>query len=113
MKLGTETGSLVNHIYARSPGTPVVGEGATVIMWSDRRPGTVVAISASGKTVIVREDSYRRVDGNGVSESQEYEISPDPKGYVYTFRATKRGWRSKEGFGVTFGHRNAYYDYNF
>lgn len=43
MKLGRETGSLINHLLSHSKEpAPAVGMGATILGWSDRHPATVV-----------------------------------------------------------------------
>lgn len=105
------TGSLVNTLMA-STGTPKVGDGATVLMWTDREPATVIAVSPSGKTVTVQMDRYRRTDANGMSEVQSYAYERNPAGEVLTFRLGKRGWRGRGG-GVAFGHREKYHDYSF
>lgn len=112
LKAGTETGSLVNHVLSGSGTAPKVGDGATILMWTDRHAGTVVKVSPSGKTVTVREDTATRIDSNGMSESQVYEYKPNALGKEWKFRLTKRGWRSGST-GVLFGTRQAYHDYSF
>ena len=113
MNLGTETGSLVNHLMSIGSPIPEVGMAATILSWSDRDAGTVIEVSKSGKTVKVQADKATRIDKNGVSEDQEYEYERDPKGIVETFRLTKRGWNSKSGRRVAFGYRRKFYDYCF
>jgi hypothetical protein len=67
----------------------------------------------------VREDSYKRIDKNGMSESQEYEYSPNPEGATYTFTKRKNGrWVQKgcamgKGTKVSVGVRRAWYDFSF
>ena len=116
MKLGTETGSLINHLASRAASPrPEVGMPATILLWTDRSPATVIWVSASGKTIKVQEDAYRRTDTRGYyTEEQDYEYSPDPAGRVETVRLTKRGWRVKGGgSGVMLGHRERYEDPSF
>jgi hypothetical protein len=45
MHLGTQTGSLTNHLYSRIklPSEVKVGDGATLLGWTDRYAGTVKA----------------------------------------------------------------------
>lgn len=129
MKLGTQTGSLVNHMMASTDskleikaGTPV-----TILSWSDRKPGTVFRTFMVGNTEIieVREDDYKRIDNNGMSEQQEYEYKINVNGSKHFYRASKKGgyegcYQSKEtgrwvkgsGF-ASFGHREAYFDFSF
>jgi hypothetical protein len=106
-------GSWNNLLMAKStPRTPVVGDGATEIGWTDRNPYTVIAVSESGKTVTVQEDDYVRVDDNGMSESQRYLFSPNSHGRTYTLRLTRRGW-SYKGTVFILGIRQKYHDFSF
>jgi hypothetical protein len=89
---------------------PVVGMGATILAWTDRYAGTVVAVTP--KSFTVREDTATRTDANGMSEVQSYDYTPNPNGRTWTFRMTKRGWSAK-GTGVALGFRRAYHDYSF
>ncbi len=111
MRLGTETGSLINHIESRfAQPTPEVGMGATILGWTDRYPATIVKVTPC--QVHVQEDFAVRTDSNGMSESQEYEYSPNPKAHVEIFRKTKRGWRSGSRC-LSIGRREKYYDFSF
>lgn len=113
MKLGKETGSLVNHVMTSSMhAEPKVGDGATLCGWSDRYAGTIIAVSET--EIQVREDRAIRTDNNGLSECQSYRYEPNPKGAVHVFRRNKKGeWKSKIGFGLMVGGRNAYHDFSF
>lgn len=111
MKLGSETGSLINHVMTHcGQAEPKVGDGATICMWSDRHAATIIKVTPY--TVTVQEDKAIRTDTNGMSESQTYRYEPDPHGATYTFRKTKNGWKCK-GVGLTIGVRRHYYDYSF
>ena len=112
MRLGTETGSLVNHIYAgiENP-EPAVGMGATILMWTDRRAATIVKVTPC--QVHIQEDKATRADSNGMSESQNYDYTPDPQAPVVILRKVKGGWREKGGSRLSIGHRRAYHDYSF
>ena len=114
MKLGTETGSLINHLMAgENAPMPVVGGPATVLSWSDRKPGTVIGW-----------DDYTRTDSNGMSEDQDYEYTRNPNNPICCFRRDANGWvaiyrneltgRWKKTSGsVYFGKRERYYDFSF
>ncbi len=90
MKLGSQTGSLVNHIYSRTAGVePEVGMGATICMWSDREAATIVEV---GKNYLVTQvDEAVRVDNNGISESQTYVFTPNPNSYKQYWKKNKDG----------------------
>jgi hypothetical protein len=126
MKLGTQTGSLVNHIYSRTsnPEDIVVGMGATICLWSDRHAVTIVEI---GKGYLVTQaDTVTRIDKNGMSESQEYEYTPNPNGSLEYWKLDKNGkyrqaHKNQNGrlvfnnhsshLGI--GYREEYYDFSF
>ena len=88
--MGT-TNSLVNNLMMDSrQREPSVGDGATVLMWTDRYAATIVTVerfktgrrAGEVKAVEVREDHAKRTDRNGQSESQTYEYSPNPSATV-------------------------------
>ena len=130
LKLGSGTGSLVNHMYSRMTKNhpePKVGDGATILHWSDRSPATVIEVTATkqGWVVAVQGDHAKRIDSNGMSEMQEYEYTPNPNGGISYFRLEEKGWRSvrpgkragswKLGGdgGLLIGKREKYYDFSF
>ena len=112
MKLGTETDSVINHIYANSIAVwPQIGMGCTELCWTDRHAGTIVRVTRT--QIHVQRDIATRVDGNGMSESQEYSYAPDKGATVCIFRWTKRGYRNSKGNGLLVGVRKEYHDYSF
>ena len=105
----------------------VVGNGVTISCGSDRYPGTIVEVETINNRlyVTIQEDFHKRVDSNGMSESQEYEYSPNPDAIHKTFRMNKyerwepvfkneeTGRWKKGGYGYLFvGEREYYYDYS-
>lgn len=131
MKLGKDTGSVNNWIMGngvKGQPTPEVGMGATVLHWTDRSPATIVGVfKERGAVVIeVQGDRYKRIDGNGMSECQDYEYTRDPEGPRSLYRQGKRGhWeqvkRNPEtgrlvktgGAGLRIGDREKYHDFSF
>lgn len=112
MRLGSETGSLMNHVYTTSlQQSPEIGMGATMCAWTDRHAATIVKVTPC--QVHVQQDIAKRVDENGMSECQRYEYQPNPQAPVIVFRKTKRGWRSACGYGLIIGVRREYYDFSF
>lgn len=91
---------------------PVVGQGATRLMYSDRHACTVIDISESGKTVTVQDDTATRIDSNGQSDAQEYSYTQNPQGEITKFRFTKKGWTAC-GQSLLLGERDEYYDFSF
>lgn len=131
LKIGTQTGSLINHLHSRAViGQPdvVVGMGATILHWSDRSPATIFRVFKIGKLTYIetRDDRYTRIDANGMSESQEYEYKTDINGARRYFRKTESGmwegvrkneetgrWIKTKSSGVRVGERERYYDFSF
>jgi hypothetical protein len=130
LRLGTQTGSLINNIMSRSvigEPTPEIGMGATMLSWTDRNPATIVSVFNKGKTLYigVKEDHAKRTDSNGFSESQSYEFSFDHQAMIQYYRKTAKGtWESAwinpetgrfvKGCGsVTIGQRGKYWDPSF
>jgi len=129
MKLGTQTGSMTNHLLSRAvvgQPEPVEGMGATVLCYSDRHAATITHVSRAHKTTVVyvRQDKATRTDKNGMSESQSWAFEPNPQGALYTFRQSKNGqWEEVrvnektgrfnkiEGNGLRIGERAEYYDF--
>lgn len=122
-----QTGSLINHLYARTDSEPpYVGMPATLLMWTDRSPATVVDVNMKKRCVVVQEDDYKRTDSNGYCESQEYEYTRNPQATCHIFRKNKKGqWVlhrlnletnrlvQSPGYGLLLGQREKYYDPSF
>lgn len=132
LKLGSGTGSMVNHIYSRATKgqpEPRVGMGATILSWSDRHPATIVAVETDkqGRYIItIQEDDYVRTDENGFSETQEYAYAPNPNAHKQLWRFEEgHGWRSVmrnakgrivltgNSGGLRIGEREKYHDFSF
>ena len=127
MNAGTQTGSLVNHLYSRmtvGAPEPTVGMGVTMLSWTDRDAGTIVEVNDKKRYIAVTEDSKVRIDNNGISESQEYEYTAVMDGYRNYYRKDRKGqWRrcyfNNNGRlvfgtgGLIIGRRESYYDFSF
>lgn len=94
-----------------------VGQGVTHHIGSDRYPYTVAEV-ISPKRVEIQADDYKRIDSNGISESQIYEYMPNPSAcrIVVTLRKNGR-WHqvgeSMNSSSYSFGGRSAYQDPSF
>lgn len=114
------TNSLVNMIQGNAKQrVPEVGMGCTFLHWTDRSAGTIVAVSASGKSIEVQADKATRTDSNGMSECQtyEYERQPDAPRVTYTQRKdgawVRQGDPLKGGARLAIGYRDTYHDFSF
>lgn len=133
LRLGTQTGSVFNHIDSRSvrgEPEPFVGMGATILHWTDRSAATVVKIEVIRKVTYIttQDDNAVRKDKNGMSESQDYDYTPDLNGHLRVFKKhpktgfwkfcvlnsdTGRYVQQTHGSGLKLGVRDEYYDYSF
>lgn len=119
MKLGTKTGSLINHLMSGPARTiPTVGMGATILHWTDRTACTIIAVNAKGTRIMVQQDKAIRVDNYGMSDSQDYRYEADRDGCSFEFSLRDNGrWvrvgDSKGGSTLSIGHRDQYHDYSF
>lgn len=129
MKLGTQTGSLFNHLFANNTVTEIVpGEtGATLLGWTDRHAATVVEVFKKGKFdyIVVQADIATRVDNLGMTDCQSYEYTRNPEGYKTTFRVTEKGFvkvyqdvdtgrfKKISAGGLMIGAREEYFDFSF
>lgn len=136
MRIGTETASLVNHLYSRATTgqpIPVVGMGVTILSWTDRHAGTIHKVTEFGGSKVwqyeieVSEDDAKRTDNNGMSECQEYEYTPRPDGYRSIFRFSRKSgewvsgrinaetgkFKMVRGNGLIIGKRETYHDFSF
>ena len=105
--------------------TPQPGDGATVCHHSDRTAGTVIRVSASGKTIWIQEDlatlddwKPEMVPGGFAAHcvnnsSQRYTYHPNPDGHVHRASLRKDGrYRTTNRERVIPG-RHQFHDYNF
>lgn len=136
MKLGTQTGSVINHLHAR--GTigqpdPVAGMGATILLWTDRHAATIFRVfKHKGHTAVeVRDDESKVVQGSSHDGSAQYEYRTTPRGRKQYFVFKDGAWREATntsedaahpklklapkggGHGLRIGSRDTYYDPSF
>lgn len=111
-------GNLANRIAETAkPQEPTVGMGATILLYSDRTACTIIRVEK--KFIRVQEDTSKRVDNNGMSESQDYEYSPNPTGQIKEYSKRKNGAYVKvgepmhNGTVLRIGVRDSYYDFGF
>lgn len=108
-------GSLQNRLMENvKPVTPVVGMGATILMYSDRHAATVTKVF-SPTTIVIQQDTATRTDKNGMSENQEYTYTPntDAEEVFVTLRKDGRWKVKKSQTVIKIGTRDSYHDYSF
>lgn len=111
-------GSLHNVLASNASETtapaPAVGDGATILGWTDRRAATVIEVK-SPTCIVLRED---KVEWGEWGATKPLSVEPDPNGRVETARKNKDGKWRLSGYGasrpvVLVGVRSPYYDWNF
>jgi len=128
MKLGSKTGSVVNHLRSRQTigqPEPVVGMGATILLWSDRHAATVTYVFIERKLtcVQVRQDDAKVISGSTHDGSAVYEYTSNKAGSPSIFRREASGewvevrpnwvtgrWNKVKGHGLHIGEREEYRD---
>lgn len=131
MKLGSETGSVINHLFSRAvvgQPEPEVGMAATRLGWSDRYAATIVEVFQHGKHtfVAVQHDIAKVVAGSTQDGSAKYEYSRNPSAHKHIYRRENDGvwtpvfkdedtkrWRKTCGAGLRIGEREEYRDPHF
>lgn len=133
MRAGTDTGSLMNHLYSRmtkNQPKAEVGMGATILGWTDRYAATIIAVEgdglSAGTIITVQGDHATVVSGSCMDGSAKYEYAPNPNGGKYHYRLSKAGswdsvrrneetgrWNKTGSKGVRIGDRQEYRDPHF
>lgn len=92
-----------------------IGTPATGWFWTDRYPFEVIKMSASGKTITIREMDATPDKENGYDyfSNQVHTFTSNENNPTYTVRATNHGWKTPEGMKVHFGYARKYDDPHF
>ena len=127
MKLGTQTGSLMNHIMSNTVTSEIaVGTPATFLSWTDRHPGTVINVFEKGAytylevrhdKVVYHEDrsgNFDIVDGEDQFFSTFRFKTDNTSGFEKVSKNPETGRYNKLNVGgLTVGTREYYYDPSF
>ena len=85
-------GGFINQMMGNNSSIPVVGEGATILMYSDREAYQVIEVSDDGLSCVIQAMNTKFV---GESYGDErYEYSDNPEGYTMNieWNAKKSCW---------------------
>ena len=114
-------GSVTNRLAENMIGRPEpdIGMGATLYMWSDRLPYTIVKVvrfktgDRAGQVshVHAQKDHATRTDSRVMSEDQTWDFTPNPNGHIEVFRVNKAGQLKGNGGTLGVGHREKYHDF--
>jgi len=135
LKLGSATGSIVNHLHSRGvigEPTPEVGMGATLLAWTDRYAATIHAVKELTSKlwsleIEVSRDDAKVVAGSCLDGSAEYEFTSRPGATRTTYRKDRKTgfwhevalnletgkYRKTGGNGIRIGAREEYRDPSF
>ena len=72
LRIGKDVGSVMSWVMSGSSKAPIVGCGATELLWSDRHAYEVVDVSEDFKKVLIRRYKVKRADSNGMCDCQSY-----------------------------------------
>ena len=86
-------GSFINYLMGNNSTTPVVGEGATILSYSDRHPAEVLEVSADGKKCVIRDMSHKAKPNSGGMGHQDWEITPNHDAPKKTLVYRQGAWR--------------------
>ena len=122
--LNKPTCNLFSNIMANSKQiVPVVGMGATELWAKDRHAGTIVEVTykkdGSVKGFIWQQDNAKRTDNKGMSDSQDYDYTPNTSGPTKEVVLRKNGRYVRKGEGMNtglsymIGERCEFYDFSF
>ena len=134
MNIGTQTNSLVNHLYSRmtvGAPAPVVGMAATTLSWTDRHAATVTKVTELTSKVWsyeieVVEDKALVIAGSTHDGSATFAFVPNPEGYADLYRMNRKTGAWVRGYinsntgrfqkatgGLILGKRDHYVDPSF
>jgi len=134
MKLGTQTNSVVNHLYSHATvgaPKPMVGMAATTLSWTDRHAATVTEVTElCGKRwlyeIRVVEDKALVIAGSTHDGSATFAFVPNLMGYADIYRMDRKTGAWVHGYinqdtgkfkkgqgGLILGKRDHYVDPSF
>ena len=83
-------GGFSNQVMGNNKTEPIVGEGATILMYSDREAYFVTEVSECGNRCTIQKANCKYT-GSGYGD-ETYDISPDPEGHPSNLE-----WNEKQG----------------
>jgi len=84
-------GGFFNQLMGNNKSVPVVGEGATYLMYSDRHAYEVISVDEENQSCVIERYDPERTDNLGMSDSQGYKYEK------LTGSRLTLVWRKKQG----------------
>jgi hypothetical protein len=85
-------GGFFNQLMGNNSTTPKVGEGATILMYSDRGAYEVIEVSADGDSCVIRAMNCKFVGSAYGDEQYEYESNPNGCTMTIVWNSRKGCW---------------------
>jgi len=92
VKLGSQTGSLFNHLYSRNATIPKVGKGATISRWTDRDAFEVIAWDPDSRVAELKKYINLKYGPEGYPRPDSY-IQLSEHSFKLYYR--RNAWRSR------------------
>jgi hypothetical protein len=90
-KIGV-SGGFINQMMGNNSTTPVVGEGATILMYSDRDAYEVIEVSNDGNSCVIREMDTTFVGSGYGDERYTYKSNPENHTKNLEWNSKKQKW---------------------
>lgn len=92
-KIGV-AGGFINQLMGNNCSEPVVGEGATILHYSDRSAYEVIEVSNDGMSCVIRQMDAKFVGSAYGDERYEYSSNPDNGTMTLEWNQKKKAWGS-------------------
>lgn len=103
-------GGFINQMMGNNSTTPVVGEGATILMYSDRSAYEVIEVSKDGSSCVIRKMDTKNIGTSYGDERYTYKSNPNNHTMDLEWSNKKQCWGSV-GYSVQIikALKNKYY----
>ena len=85
-------GGFINQMMGNNSTEPKVGEGATILHYSDRTPYEVISVSEDGLSCVIRELKATHIGESYGDERYTYESNPNGRVYNLEWNKKKNKW---------------------
>lgn len=87
-------GGFMNQMMGNNSSIPVVGEGATILMYSDRSAYEVIEVSDNGNSCVIRAMETKNIGVCYGDERYEYKSNPNGETQTLEWDSKKQCWGS-------------------
>jgi len=90
-KIGV-AGGFINQMMGNNSTTPVVGQGATILMYSDREAYEVISVSDDGNSCVIRKMDTTFIGSGYGDERYTYHSNADNYTMTLEWNSKKKKW---------------------